>query len=214
MQYLNSLSPQTVTLLSVLASLAAIIGLLAAFYQPFKDLFGFINRKKPSPAQPKLAMNLVNGSRMRGRANDIMYHPFELNEDRVITWEQQQLLSFDWNLRWNFTLKITNQTEYPAYNTQICPFPHEEQFVKMHLTPSIDPTVAFKPHETKEFEVVCNFSYRAKPEEADDIIKNYPFKELRIEYMNTSGRKFATTFSTVEPDAEKRNRYEEINSRK
>lgn len=210
MDFFNTMSPQTTNLLIWVGGVAAVVAIVTfilTFPQQGKAFFDLFRKKKPILTQPKLAISIINGGRGRFRANDVMYTPFELGEDRVITFDQQKLIAFDWNLSWNFTLKITNQTEYPAYNVRVCPFPHEEEMVKMHLTKPIDPTTAFKPHETEEFEVVCRLDYRARAEEADVIIKSFPFKKLRIEYTNTAGEKFATEFSTVETDVEKKNVY-------
>ncbi|RZK42082.1 MAG: hypothetical protein EOO61_05620 [Hymenobacter sp.] len=194
-------------MLTILASIAGILGILGTFYQPFKDLFSFLGRKKVAPPQPKLALSLVNGSRMRGRANDHMYHPFEMPEDRVITFDQQKLMAYDWDLRWSLKLRITNQTDNTAYKVKLIPFGFDEQYVKIHLQQPIDYTRAFIPNETTEIDVVCNVSYRGRAEEADAIIKKYPFKELRIEYSNMDGERFATVFSAVETDDEKKNQY-------
>jgi hypothetical protein len=213
MDFFNTISPQATNLLLWIGGIAAavaIVTFIVTFPQQAKAFFDLFQKKKTILSQPKLAISLVNGGRGRFRANDVMYHPFELGPDRVITFDQQKLLAFDWDLTWNFTLKITNQTEHPAYNVRIIDFPHEEQFVKMHLTPSIDTTTPFKPHEVESFEVVCQLNYRATAEEADIIIKNYPFKALRIEYTNTAGEKFSTIFSTIETDVEKKNHYEEV----
>jgi hypothetical protein len=217
MDFFKTISPQTVNLIAWIggiASLVTIISFILASPQQIKAFFDLFRKKKLVLSQPRLAISLINGGRGRFRANDVMYHPFELGEDRVITFDQQKLLAFDWNLTWNFTLKITNQTEYTAYNVRIADFPHEEQFVQMHLTPPIDITTPFKPHDTEAFEVVCRLNHRATAEEADVIIKNYPFKALRIEYTNPAGDKFATVFSTAELQVDKKNQYLDLGKSK
>jgi hypothetical protein len=206
-EYLRHLSPQNQLLLGSLTSIAGIFGLAVALYQPVKDFITYRRQRRVSPPQPTLAISLSTGSRMRGRANDHMYHPFELAEDRVITFEQQQQLGYDWDLMWSFKLKITNQTDVTAYKVKIMPFGVEEQHVRINLKQAIDYTRAFIPNETADFDVTCNVNYRGRADEADAIIKKYPFKELRIEYSNMDGERFATVFSALETDDDKKNQY-------
>ena len=185
-----------------IVGIGTVIGAVIAFLPNLKaswEWFRQIGKKKRD--QPKLAINIINGGRGRMRANATVYHPFELSEDRVITFEQQQLLSFDWDLSWRFTLKITNQSEFAAYQVKVIPF--MEQGVTMHLDPKIDFTTPFVFNKTETYEVVCRRTYRCKPEEADAIIAEYPFGRFQIEYANAHGVKFITSYNPKEIDEKK-----------
>jgi hypothetical protein len=205
-KYFSSLPTNVQVALTVLASLAGILSLLLAFYQPAKDFVGYIFRSKPQAKQPKLAISLSNRRGGRHRPNDRMYAPFELGEDRVITYEQQELISYDWALDWRFTMRITNHSDYPAYKVKLAPLA-PEKFVTITLTKPIDFTKVFAPNETVEIEVVCTSTIRSKWDEADRQLKVYPFPELRLDYANVDDQRFVTVFSSTETDDEKKNVY-------
>jgi len=204
--YFSSLPNNVQVTLTVLASIAGILGLLLASYQPAKDLFAYIFRSKPAIKQPRLAISLTNRRGGRHRPNDRIYAPFALGEDRVITYEQQELLSYDWALDWRFTLRITNHSDYAAYKVKLSPIPPERR-VTMTLSPPIDFTKVFAPNETVEIEVVCTSTLRGKWDEADSHLKVYPFPELQLNYANVDDERFTTVFSSTETDDEKKNIY-------
>lgn len=207
MEFYNTLSP---TLHQAIVIGGTVGGGLLTLFKGYPMAKAAIELYQKKRVQPKLAISFINGSRMRGRANDAMYHPFELGEDRVITFNQQKLLSFDWQLKWNFIINITNQTEHTAYKVRLIPFPHEEQYISIHFTPSIDYTKAFTANKTETYEVVCVQNYRCTSEEADVMIKKYPMQKLRIEHSNSSDFRFATDYITNEPDVENKNVYHKL----
>lgn len=183
---------------------AVIIGIFSfiANYAAISEWWNKITTNKN--AQPKLAISVSNFSRSQFRANAVIYHPFDLAEGEAITFDQQKLLSYDYDLTWNITFNITNNSDITAYQIKVI---HTDTMTELVVNPKIDYTIPIKPSETKVHDFIFRRSRRAKSEEAAAILKANPFTTLRIEYYNLAGTKFATDFLINEKFDEKKNAF-------
>lgn len=145
-------------------------------------------------AKPELAAKLTVTSRVLVRYMvDIEHTETEIIHTRngLVEVEQTCLLT------------LTNNTEHIALKMRLL------KADNMVLTPEIDFTKPIMPHQSIENTVVIATTVLLlSTDHADEYRKRvrFPFDELKIEYLNSSGRAFYLLFNPNERDVTKRNR--------
>ena len=167
-----------------------VVGFVVGLFKVVPSMYEFIT-KSSKKVQPKMAMSFLGGSTSNFRMNDNMYSPFSYHNMGGFTQDDMSAMSFDYQLTWNFTLNITNQTDIPAFEVRLLPL-DEKVAVTLSITPKIDVTKPFTAHQTESFIVICQREHRSGGVEAAAKTKEYPFHKLRLEYKNKHGVEFAT----------------------
>lgn len=183
-----------------------IVAALFSFVANYTTIVDWWNRLGANKnAQPKLALSVDSFTRQQNRVSDRHYLPYFVRQDEVLSFAQQQDMSYDYQLVWDYVIHITNQTEYPSYNIRV--IGSEDQNLEMVVDPKVEYTKPIIGNAYKEHRFIFRMNQRYKAEEAEAYRSGYPVPKIRIEYSNLANVRFATEFFFTEKDDDKKNVY-------
>ncbi|QIX62879.1 hypothetical protein HER32_17540 [Hymenobacter sp. BT18] len=179
-------------LFTAIKVLGPVAKLLSPFVSPIRKYF----------EQPKVAVRLVfqhSGRRTHGMTQNNKFPP----NGEAISIGDLANYNHLYELRWNFELILTNNSEITAYRLR---FP-EHEGIKVTIEPAFDYTFPLAPNARRVYTLTATIPYESTPAEADKVVKEGPASVLRIEYENIKGRRYYTDFYAKEKDETKKNEY-------
>ncbi|WP_147320740.1 hypothetical protein [Hymenobacter lapidiphilus] len=159
-------------------------------------------RNEAKNAQPKLAVRLEFLT--RGRMNEGISHLNNFTPDTVVDAGKLNEIIINFKLDWDFAMHITNQSDAPAYKIKLVVPETKGRFI---VKKEIDYTKPFVHGETRAHEIKVVQYFVGTSVEADVILSQKPFTEIVLEYENSVGSRFATSFFPKETEESNKNIY-------